>query len=183
MQRNRGPKRQNFARWIAAVILSVVAALLARYQNSGPTSHRQEQVPLPGGVIEGVADIIDGDSLYVDRAEFRMKGIDAPEGRQTCSRDGKTWSCGEEARRELQRLIGGTRVRCQSHEQDQHGRHLGICSAHGQDLNAAMVANGYALAYGGYTVEEMKARAQKKGLWSGEFQRPRDWRRDHGISR
>ncbi len=110
-----------------------------------------------------------------------MKGIDAPEGKQTCLRGGRDWSCGEAARSELQRLIGGQKVDCQVHERDQHNRLLAVCSTGGRDLNAAMVASGMALSYGGYIKEETAAKLARRGLWGSEFQRPREWRREHGI--
>jgi endonuclease YncB( thermonuclease family) len=77
----------------------------------------------------------------------------------------------------LQRLIGNAEVRCRTVERDQHDRHLAFCTAGGRDLNAEMVRSGYAFAYGGdYRAEEAEARAAHRGLWSGEFERPRDWR-------
>lgn len=131
--------------------------------------------------MTGPAHVIDGDSLRIGRADFRLKDIDAPEGRQTCRRAEGEWDCGEEARRVLQRLIGGSDVTCRSVERDKHGRHLGYCEASGRDLNRAMVESGMAVAFGGYSDEERRARTDKRGLWSGEFERPRDWRRERGI--
>lgn len=133
-----------------------------------------------GGKLEGHPSVIDGDSLSFSSGEVRLKGIDAPEGRQTCTRGGREWPCGEDARRELQRLIGSMAVTCRSVERDQHDRHLALCSAGGRDLNAAMVRSGYAVVYGrDYRSEETEARNAHRGLWSGEFERPREWRDKH----
>mgnify|MGYP001430211549 CR=1 FL=1 len=88
---------------------------------------------------------------------------------------------GEEARRQLSRLIAGQQVQCAAVEADQHGRLLGICSAGGKDLNREMVREGYAMSYGDFEAEQRAAKEAKRGLWSGEFQRPRDWRRDNGV--
>lgn len=170
--------QRRLARTIAAVIVAVISALIGHKQLSG----KKETGPTPGG-LEGRGRPIDGDSLYVAASEVRLKGIDAPEGRQSCTRNGVAWDCGNAAREELRRLIGGDAVTCEVSERDRHSRLLAYCSAGGRDLNAGMVAAGLALAYGDYTSEEARARAQKRGLWSGEFTRPRDWREEHNIGR
>lgn len=131
--------------------------------------------------IEGTARVIDGDSLYVGGREVRMHGIDAPEGRQMCFRQGSEWPCGEEARRRLQSLIGRKVVSCKGLEIDKHDRLLALCKAGGMDLNREMVAQGFALAYGRFKTQERAAKAAGKGVWSGEFTRPRDWRRQRNI--
>ena len=104
-----------------------------------------------------------------------MVGIDAPEGRQTCVRDGRPWRCGDASRDVLRRLAQGS-VTCKGEEVDQHDRLLAVCYAQGVDVNRAMVAEGAAVAYGRYRSEEAAARQARKGLWGSEFERPRDWR-------
>lgn len=165
-----------WARWVALAILLAAAVLGKRTLEPADRGG--------GGPAAGYAKLVDGDSLFVGGREVRLQGIDAPEGRQTCTtRDGKSWPCGEEARRQLARLVDGRDVSCTSLESDQHGRLLGRCTAGNTELNREMVRSGYALAYGGFEAEEREARAARRGLWSGEFERPRDWRRNHGIGR
>jgi Staphylococcal nuclease homologue len=57
---------------------------------------------------------------------------------------------------------------------------LAVCSVNGQDLNAWLVREGLALAYvrysRAYIAEEAVAREQRKGVWSGAFIAPWDWR-------
>jgi endonuclease YncB( thermonuclease family) len=121
---------------------------------------------------------VDGDSFFIGQTEVRMQGIDAPEGRQTCTRDGRDWRCGEDAKRTLQRLIAGQPIRCDIHSTDQHGRRLATCyTSSGTNLNASMVSEGFAFAFGSYQNEERQAKAAKRGLWNSEFERPQDWRR------
>jgi hypothetical protein len=43
-----------------------------------------------------------------------------------------------------------------------------------------MVEAGWALAYGGYDAAQANARNARKGIWAGEFERPRDWRQNAG---
>lgn len=130
--------------------------------------------------ISGRARLVDGDSFHLGAHEVRLEGIDAPEGPQTCIRNGRSWPCGEDARSELARLIGGREIACRARKRDQHRRLLATCTAGGRDLNAAMVEQGFAVAYGRYEREEKAAAAARRGLWSGEFERPREWRRLHG---
>ncbi len=132
------------------------------------------------GALEGRPRLVDGDSFHLGTTEVRLQGIDAPEGRQTCKRDGKEWACGEASKRELARLIGGKSITCNALRVDQHGRALAICKSGDVVLNAAMVATGYAVAFGSrYASEERDARRAGRGLWAGDFEQ--DWRRKHGI--
>jgi endonuclease YncB( thermonuclease family) len=130
-------------------------------------------------MVTGYGQPIDGDSVRVGGEEVRLKGIDAPEWKQDCERDGARWMCGEAAREELVRAIGDDRVSCTISQRDVYGRMLGNCSAGGRDLNAGMVASGMAVAFGGYESQQAKARTEQRGLWSGDFEEPRDWRAKH----
>lgn len=133
---------------------------------------------LPDG-ISGAAHVIDGDSLRVGGHEIRLQGIDAPEGRQECTRDGAPWPCGREAARRLRVIIGRGQVSCQARKRDQHQRVLAVCTVDGRDINRQMVAEGWAVSYGAYRAEEEAARRARRGIWSGAFDRPRDWRARH----
>lgn len=139
----------------------------------------------PVGVsdVEGNARIIDGDSLFVGGREVRMQGIDAPEGRQTCRREGRDWACGKAARNELAKLIGRNKVSCNGLDIDKHDRLLAICHANGHELNREMVVRGFAVSYGRYQDEEAIARRARSGIWATEFVRPREWRRQRNIGR
>ena len=167
----------NVRRWLAILILAMLAALLGKYQRPPLNSPGVE----PGEVVSGSVKFVDGDSFFVGSKEVRLKGIDAPEGRQTCQREGRPWACGEAARGELQRLVAGRTVSCEVLEMDQHSRILARCRAGETDMNRAMVASGMAVSYGDYVKEETAARIARRGLWAGEFEQPRAWRRRNGI--
>ncbi|MBT5818314.1 MAG: thermonuclease family protein, partial [Proteobacteria bacterium] len=64
---------------------------------------------------------------------------------------------------------------------------VAVCSVGGVLLNARMVAAGWAVAYRQYSMdyvgEEDQAREGGRGIWSGEFVRPEDWRRGQRTAR
>ena len=125
----------------------------------------------------GVPKVVDGDSLILNNERVRLKGIDAPEGRQYCEKQGKKWACGRAATSALRRLIGRQNVECKGSEFDKHDRLLAVCTVGGVEINQFMVREGWAVSFGGrYKSLEREARSGKKGLWQGTFEMPRDWR-------
>jgi endonuclease YncB( thermonuclease family) len=130
--------------------------------------------------ISGEARVVDGDSLAMGTRRLRLKGIDAPELKQRCRRDGFEYPCGTEAASHLRGLIAGGEVRCLGEGVDRYGRDLVRCRANDRDLNQAMVRAGHAVAFGDYRQDEAAARAEQAGLWAGEFDMPRQWRAVNG---
>ena len=129
---------------------------------------------------EGAAIVNDGDSITLGSARIRMRGIDAPEYRQVCRKDGADYPCGKLARQSLVRLIGGRPVSCSGWQRDRYGRLLGDCKAGSTDLNRAQVEAGWAVAFGDFETEEAGARAGNSGIWAGSFDEPQNWRDTHG---
>ena len=128
----------------------------------------------------GPARVVDGDTLAIGDARLRLIAIDAPEGAQTCQNaQQRDYDCGREASRELERLINGREVSCSGDKRDRFGRALVVCSVGNVNLNAEMVRSGWAVTYLGreFEREETEARGARRGLWTGEFQRPSEWRR------
>jgi len=144
--------------------------------------YRELRDPAPGALPERVSgrpDVIDGDSLRVSGVRIRLVGIDAPEGRQMCERDGVRQRCGDQARDHLRQLIkrAGGAVSCQITRADQHGRGLASCTAGDVALNERMVRDGFAVAFGRRHRDlERQAQSANRGLWAGTFQRPSEWR-------
>lgn len=124
--------------------------------------------------------MIDGDTIEVQGRRIRFSGIDAPESRQECTSASQLYACGERATAALKNLIDGRAVECRQSGVDPYGRALADCSVSGQDIEAWMVAQGWAMAYRrystAYVAEEDQARAARRGIWSGEFEAPWDWR-------
>ena len=139
-----------------------------------------------GDTITGVPRIVDGDSLVIDGVKIRLHGIDAPERNQTCGTDLNRWDCGRQSSRALSEMIDRAPVTCHERDVDRYGRIVAVCSIGARLLNAQMVAEGWAVAYRQYSKdyvgEEDKAREAERGIWSGEFVRPEDWRRGQRTS-
>jgi len=149
--------------------------------------------PDPPPII-GRASVIDGDTLEVHGQRIRIWGIDAPEGRQTCTHRGQTYRCGAEAANQLSVFIGAQPVTCAPKGRpDRYGRIVARCEVTApceptddcvsfrRDLGGWMVGSGWALDFprysdGEHAEQEFDAREGRKGLWAGEFQMPWDWR-------
>ena len=69
---------------------------------------------------------------------------------------------------------------CKGEGIDRYGRDLVRCKAGGVDLNETMVRTGHAVAFGDYRLAEAEARAERAGVWAGEFDQPKQWRSVHG---
>lgn len=130
--------------------------------------------------ISGLARVIDGDTLDVGDVRVRLHGVDAPEAKQSCERDGVDWLCGAASAAKLRALVDDQEVTCFQTDRDRYGRVVGVCSAGNIELGAAMVLSGLALAYRQYgqeyVIHESAARGAGRGLWAGTFVAPWDWR-------
>lgn len=146
---------------------------------SGANTDQDENTP---SQIRGTGkslDVYDGDTIALNGQRIRLKGMDTPEMKQSCRLEGKDYACGQQARRQLIRLIGNDTVTCTTDGYDRYQRILAFCSAGNTDLNRTLVEQGWAVSYGLYQREEANARKNKRGLWAGEFERPAKWRQKH----
>lgn len=130
--------------------------------------------------IVGRASVIDGDTIEMHGTRIRFYGIDAPESGQTCTVEGKPFRCGQRAALALADKIASNSISCEPKDRDRYGRVVAVCSEGVENLNAWMVANGWALAYRQYSSDyiddEERASKGKLGIWQGEFVLPWDWR-------
>lgn len=84
------------------------------------------------------------------------------------------------ARDALAALVKNKNVRCATQAHDRNNRPVAVCHADGVDLGEALVDQGLAIASRSfserYVPNEERAKAEKRGLWAGDFVWPRDWR-------
>lgn len=127
----------------------------------------------------GPFTVIDGDTLSDKGKRLRLRGMDAPELGQICTRPSGTYDCGQGARAGLIRLIEKGSVECfgPGGDQDRYGRTLVTCRSGEDDLGQRMVLLGLAVADGDHHMVEAEARGARRGIWAGSFARPQDWRR------
>ena len=160
-----------------AIACVAALALLTACGGGGETS----TVAPPPSATE--IRVVDADTVDVDGVRYRLHGIDAPERYQRCRAYGLTWRCGEAATEALMSRAEG--LTCAGTDTDRFGREIGVCAAGGVDLNAWLVAQGWALAYRQFSTDyvdaEAEARVNRRGIHRGEFVDPWDWRRGERI--
>ena len=136
--------------------------------------------------ITGIAHVTDGDTVKINNTRIRLHGIDAPERNQKCEKYGQEWRCGQASTRLLRTLTINKTITCKGRSTDRYKRLIAVCYVNGVDLNAAMVDAGLALAYRKYSTQyvpnEKRAKQAKRGLWSGQFVNPWDWRKGKRLN-
>ena len=125
--------------------------------------------------------IVDGDTIHLNGEKIRFTGIDTPELKQTCLKEGVKDPCGVIAKQILINKIGNNDVDCISEGKDQYKRTLAECFVNNESLSSYLVRSGYAFAYRRYSkkfvADEDFARINKIGMWSMEFDYPWDYRK------
>ena len=125
--------------------------------------------------------ITDGDTIRINGDKIRFSGIDTPELKQTCTKDGKKILCGLNAKKILVDKIGKNKVTCVKEGKDRYKRILAECFVNNERLSTYLVRSGYAFAYRKYSKkfisDEEFAKSNKLGMWSMEFDYPWDWRK------
>ena len=125
--------------------------------------------------------IVDGDTIHLNGEKIRFTGIDTPELKQSCLKEGIKNSCGVTAKQLLIDKIGNNNVKCISEGKDQYKRTLAECFVNNESLSSYLVRKGYAFAYRRYSkkfvADEDYARINKLGMWSMEFDYPWNYRK------
>ncbi|AZO25969.1 thermonuclease family protein [Mesorhizobium sp. M1E.F.Ca.ET.045.02.1.1] len=196
-RRYAGGKRSRAGRWasvplcLVLVTVAAASALVTQFviHNSGslPEINLQNVIKPKPVAVDGVASVIDGDTIEIHGQRVRFNGIDAPESRQYCDdAKGFEYPCGRRSAEALDAFLAASKpVHCAFVTWDRYGRFVGDCvRADGASVAAWMVEHGQALDWpkysnGAYAVQQAKAEASKVGLWVGSFQTPWDWRAQH----
>ncbi|MFZ4406231.1 MAG: thermonuclease family protein [Paracraurococcus sp.] len=126
--------------------------------------------------------VLDGETLQLGGRVLRLHALSVPERGQATCRDpaGRPTDCGAAAAEALAGLVAGRDLLCRIRGADRHGRALGTCEAGGVEVNASLVATGWALAgpgaAPGLTAIEAAARQHGRGVWAGAQPAPESWR-------
>ena len=127
--------------------------------------------------------VVDGDTIHLNGEKIRFSGIDTPELKQTCIKEGVTNPCGVTAKEMLIEKISDNKVECSSEGKDRYKRTLAECFVNGESLSTYLVRSGYAFAYRRYSKkyipDEDYAKANQIGMWNMKFQYPWDYRRNN----
>lgn len=133
----------------------------------------------PATISGKVVAVLDGDSIRLlagEQITVRLEGIDAPERGQPF---------GDRSRRHLSELCYGKQATVEVLGKDQFDRTLGIVRVEEEDINAAMVRDGYAWRYLHSESRELarlesEARREARGLWADRDPTPPwRWRREN----
>ena len=141
-------------------------------------------------IISGIAKVIDGDTIKIEKNKIRLFGIDAPEKKQQCQKPwltiffltlNKNYKCGEISTNRLKIKINNKFIICKSSSKDRYNRFIAECFKDKTNINRWMVLNGYAVAYKRYSKDYVRdeefANENKLGLWEGSFIMPEKWRK------
>ncbi len=143
-------------------------------------------------IISGIAKVTDGDTIRIEEKKIRFFGIDAPEQKQQCKKTwltisfisfSKDYPCGQISTDKLKKKINNKLLICKWSNKDRYKRYIAECFQNKTNINAWMVRNGYAVAYRKYSKkfvsQEILAKKEKLGLWSGTFMMPWDYRKNN----
>ena len=173
------------------IALPIIIALLIIYILEREGSVKSLFNSTATSLISNNVRVVDGDTIVLDGIKIRLKGIDAPESKQECiSYSGANRRtkipCGEIATAELNNIIGKNKVHCSNEGKDIYNRQLSYCYVGEVNINEEMVRRGYAVAAIKYDksfkLDEKLAKSTKEGLWAGEFEDPRKWRKRKKVS-
>ena len=125
--------------------------------------------------------VIDGDTIHLNKEKIRFSGIDTPEIKQVCNKNGEIIECGIEAKELLMNKISNHKVKCLKEGVDRYKRILAECFVNNQSLSKYLVREGYAFAYRKYSSkfieDENYAIKNKNGMWGMTFEYPWDYRK------
>ena len=165
--------RRRFRNPIGAVLTLVATAILAA---------AAALVWPPPAALSGRAVAIDGDTIRIGDIRIRLLGLDAVELDQICvDATGTNRPCGREAQSFLTSLIKGKTTTCAADGRDRYRRVLAHCEVGKADIGEQLVRAGWAVADLEYGLALAEARLNGRGIWSGRFENPADWRRNHGA--
>jgi endonuclease YncB( thermonuclease family) len=167
--------------WASVIFLLLLLALWLYSEGLGLRPSRLTRSADGAEIV-----VRDGDTLTIEKQDYRLYDIDAPELMQLCkTAAGADWPCGKQARTELVARVARHTLTCEQRAHDKYGRIVATCfDETGLDVAKMMIERGMAVSFGGfseapYAFEEAQAKAAQRGLWQGRFDPPSSWRATH----
>ena len=161
----------------------VPASMLNSASATVPVS--QETSRPAGDFVGSISAIRSGSQFFIDDLKVILFGIDTPDIGQICSdRRGRPYDCGQESVRQLRKFTGQTNLNCTVKQRGQNDANLlsAVCTINDYDLAAAMVQAGWAFANLNdtriYLPYQQEASNLHRGMWSGQFYLPSEWRKN-----
>ena len=116
--------------------------------------------------IEGIFNVVSGDTISLNGVLYQLEGIEAPNSRQKCKNGSLPWLCGAAAKRFLSKTISSSILTCNIER-------AGIvkCSIQDRDLAIIIVKAGWAVTttkQRSLKAAELYAKKNGLGLWSGK---------------
>ncbi|MDD5586074.1 MAG: hypothetical protein PHY92_03840 [Alphaproteobacteria bacterium] len=145
----------------------------------------EEEIELSGSPI-----VQNSGTLILNGRRIVLWGITTLDCDQQCWQDKKAWPCGEEASMALKHFVEGQFVKCIVKSDLDNGKVSAQCfrmrGNEPHDVAHYLVRHGWALneddeSGGLYESDEEDAHMKRRGVWSGNFQTPEDWR--EGVQR
>lgn len=131
-------------------------------------------------IVGVVSNFDDGDSFWMSPfLHLRLVGYDTPEDDQLCKNaKGKEYNCGEPSSEYMKKLVGSRQITCEYIARDKYKRLLVDCfDSKGKDLANEMVLAGHAISLKKkHHAAQDAAKANKRGIWQGEFIKPKEHR-------
>jgi endonuclease YncB( thermonuclease family) len=143
----RAPRRKCSRAMVKRLLVPVtITGLLIAATGLGLTHDRGSRAPLTAGESDGRAvrvTWVDGDSGRLDDREFRLHGVDAPEGSAQRAQCPQERALSRDAHNAARTITEGQTVRVsRSYGMDSYGRELVDLSAGGRDVADQLVAAG-----------------------------------------
>ena len=142
--------------------------------------------------IVGLAKVIDGDTIIINKTKIRFGGIDAPESyfkgkTQTCFMitNNEEVFCGKKSKIILENKLADKTISCITEKnKDKYERVIAECFLNSESISSFMVRSGYAFDYkkyskGKYIDDEIAAKKNNLGMWSMKFDYPWIWRNNN----
>lgn len=124
------------------------------------------------GALVGYAEVISGDTIRLEGAQFRLWGVQAFEGYSHCGTNPNGWVCGTQPAQALQMFVDGYLVACFERGTGEDGVAVAQCMRGLLDIGGHMVRSGMAGTRAqetrSYQLNLEVAKSGDHGIWSAQ---------------